>query len=224
MRRLFDGSLPVRVAPLAVWLVVQVGAVALAASRVPLAADWPDPAERVAPHALLAAQVVAAALLFPWLLAGRRSLAVVAATAVPMTLAAGHLAFAPVGRSLLIAGWLAAWLLDLALLRSLLPRSGRWDGAASAAVNLLAVGPVGLLYLLADFAPPAPGTLASAIAGALRLAPLPATGAVSAAPSTAFFEWLALFSPALLLAAARLARRPRSADTLSTPPVDGASA
>ena len=200
---------------------VQLAALALSAGRVPLSADFPDPAERLAPQVMLATQVMAAGLLFPWLLAGDRSAVLAGATAGPMALAAGHLADAPVGRSLLSLAWLWMWVLDLALLRSALPRSRRWDGVAVAAVGLLTAGPAVLLFLLADFAPGPAGGGRTAAGAVLRSLPLAATGSVSASPSGSFFAWANLFLLAFILATACRLARPRADDTLSTPAPPG---
>src|SRR5688572_29419877 len=76
---------------LLIWLAIQLGATLLAALRIPLAAAYPEPAERLAVHVLLAVQVLAAGMLFPLLLRDWRSALQTIATAVPFQLAACYL-------------------------------------------------------------------------------------------------------------------------------------
>jgi hypothetical protein len=83
---------PSTTGPLLLWLAIQLGAILLAALRVPLAAAYPEPAERLAVHVLLAVQVIAAGMLFPLLLRDWRSTLQTIATAVPFQFAACYLA------------------------------------------------------------------------------------------------------------------------------------
>src|SRR5688500_14317068 len=77
--------------PLACWLAIQLGVILLAVSGIPLAARYAEPAERLAAHWMMGAQVVAAGLLFPFLLRDVRNSVQVIATAWPFQLAAGYL-------------------------------------------------------------------------------------------------------------------------------------
>src|SRR5215211_6686279 len=79
-------------APLLLWLLIQLGAILLAVLRVPLAAAYREPAEQLAPYLLFAVQVVAAGMLFPFLLRDWRTAVQVIATAIPFQLAAVYLA------------------------------------------------------------------------------------------------------------------------------------
>src|SRR5215213_7298770 len=83
---------PPSTAPLLLWLLIQLGAILLVVLRVPLAARYPEPAERLAPHLLLAVQIITAGMLFPFLLRDWRTAVQVVATAIPFQLAAGYLA------------------------------------------------------------------------------------------------------------------------------------
>src|SRR5690349_11499446 len=70
-------------APLAAWLLIQAVALLLAATRIPLSAHYMKAGERLAVYLLLATQIGGSAMLFPWLLCGRKAAAAVAVTAWP---------------------------------------------------------------------------------------------------------------------------------------------
>ncbi|HTL27943.1 MAG TPA: hypothetical protein VL282_01930 [Tepidisphaeraceae bacterium] len=76
---------------LALWLIVQIGALALAAGRVPLSARFFQPAERLAVDELLFVQLALASLTFPLLLQPARLAFIVMITSVPMTFLANAL-------------------------------------------------------------------------------------------------------------------------------------
>jgi hypothetical protein len=142
--------------PLLAWLAVQLAVLTLAASRVPLAAQYPQPAERMAPHLVLGTQVVVASLLFPFLLTSGRGVVQVIAAAMPFQLAAGYLG-ARSGREMIEpALFVAAWILALGLCNALL-RSSRVRASAVAIASLLTLGGGVLRYLRLEFnAAPAP--------------------------------------------------------------------
>src|SRR5688572_245466 len=112
--------LSVSTAPLLLWLAIQFAVILLAVLRVSLAAAYPEPAERFAPHLLLAIQVVAAGILFPFLLRDWRHVVQVVATAVPFQLAAGYLGGLAVREMLPASTFVAAWFVTLAIWRACL--------------------------------------------------------------------------------------------------------
>jgi hypothetical protein len=135
---------------MALWLAVQVGALALSAFRVPLAIGLPPAAEQSALYILLIAQVGGAALLALPLFNFRRNVIFATAAAWPIGELAGLLADASTGRVLLCEFYVTAWILTLAVwvwavgkmrLAPILP-------AAAGAISL--GGPV-LWYLHAEF-------------------------------------------------------------------------
>src|SRR5437763_7314657 len=71
-------------APLLVWLIVQLLALALAAARVPLSAHFVQPGEALAIEEMLVAQFAASAMLFPFLLRDARCCVAMIVTAAPM--------------------------------------------------------------------------------------------------------------------------------------------
>src|SRR4051812_32995114 len=115
---------PSSTAPLALWLAVQLGVIVIAATRVPLAAKYPDAAERLAPELLFPAQLVVAALLFPWLLRGSVRALQVIGTALPFQLAAGYLTGVSVAQLAPSCGLVAVWLVSFAVWSAVLRSTG----------------------------------------------------------------------------------------------------
>lgn len=107
--------------PLLVWMLAQVGALALSALRVPLWAHAPATGEFLAMDMLLVVQVLAAAILMPRLLASWRSTIVAAASAWPFLILAGLLAALPGWAIMRSGAYLMAWLIASRLM--LLPLS-----------------------------------------------------------------------------------------------------
>ena len=136
---------------MALWLVVQLSVVLMAVLRVPLAAQYPEPAERLAAHLLFGAQVVGAGLLFPYLLRDARCAVQVVASAWPFQLAAGYLAGMAPAALAWPASLVTAWLITLALYAALL-RSPRSRALGVAAAALLTLGGGTLRYLRLEFA------------------------------------------------------------------------
>jgi hypothetical protein len=136
-------------APLAVWLIVQLSALALAAARVPLSAHFVQPGESLAIHEMLIAQFAASAMLFPFLLRDVRSCLALMITSAPMLQLAGMLSTTPTPR--VIGAWtcLAAWLAALTLSRIALPR--RYHALGVAIANVLTLGGLMLWYLANEF-------------------------------------------------------------------------
>jgi hypothetical protein len=139
-------------APLLLWLVIQLGAILIAALRVPLAAGYPEPAERLAPYLLLAVQVAAVGMLFPFLLRDWRSAVQVVTTAVPFQLSAGYLAGLAVRAMLPAMTFALSWIVVLAIWRtSLRTRQTRVSGICLA--TCLTLGGGILRYLRLEFGP-----------------------------------------------------------------------
>ena len=136
--------------PLALWLLVQLAAVALAVLRVPLAARYPEPAERRAAHLVLATQVIAAGLLLPLLFRDRRTAVAVVASAWPFQLAAGYLAGMPPAALAWPAAFVTAWLAALACGAAQL-RTPRAQAIGITIATLLALGGGVLRYLRLEF-------------------------------------------------------------------------
>ena len=136
-------------APIAAWLLVQLGALLIATFRVPLAAQYPQPAEFHAVQMMLAAQFSLLALTFPWLLQTWRQALSVLAAGSAMLLAASALAAWGAGEILPACLFLAAWVLvftTLGLIRS--PRAKLLTLAVAATYVL--GGPL-LWYLRLEF-------------------------------------------------------------------------
>ena len=189
-------------APLALWLIVQLAALALAAARVPLSAHFVRPGEALAVEEMLVAQFAISAMTFPFLLRDGRCCLAIVLSAAPMLQLAGVLAGAPVAR--LVGAWtcLAVWLTSLTIWRSALPPRRR--PIAIAVANLLTIGGGVFLYLSTEFhrdpfvlarALPLPATLRYFMGVERFLLPLSST------------SFLAACGVANLLLARRLTRR-----------------
>jgi hypothetical protein len=141
------------IVPLIVWLLIQLAAIALAASDVRLSAKFPEPPRSLAVHEMLIAQFVGAAIFLPVLLRGWRSWLAIAVAAGPMLMLASTVAGTPVGRVAWLWLEVAAWLMTLAAWRAIAPR--RTD-IVSAAATFLSAGGLLLWYLHTEFQPGAP--------------------------------------------------------------------
>lgn len=142
--------------PLLAWSLIQLAALALAASRIPLSANYMRAGERVAVEWVLAAQVAGAAALFPLLFRSWRSALVLAASSWLFLALASGLAALPAGRTVAAGTYVTAWLAALALWQVALPPdpSGKWHFTAAAVATMLCAGGPALWYLAAEFAPP----------------------------------------------------------------------
>jgi hypothetical protein len=142
---LVDSSTKPTTAPLALWLLVQLLALALAAARVPLSAHFVQSGEVLAIEEMLVAQFAISATTFPFLLRDARACVAAMLTAAPMLQLAGVLAATPVAR--VVGAWtcVAMWLAALALWRSILP--ARHHAIAVAIASLLTLGGALLWYL-----------------------------------------------------------------------------
>ncbi len=136
--------------PLFLWFAAQIGAIALAASRVPLWAQSPAASEQLALAYVLAVQIGVSALLFPQLLHGFRTTIVVIATAWPLALLASFLADAPIEKFIIAQAYVTLWLIALHLWARLLNNSTQ-KLYASAIVCMLTFGGALFLYLHLDY-------------------------------------------------------------------------
>jgi hypothetical protein len=139
-------------APLAVWLAVQLIALALAAFRVPLSAHFIAPGEALAVHEMLVVQFAISAMLFPFLLRDARHLLVMMLTAAPMIQLAAMLAGTPTVRAVGTWTCLGMWLAALTLWRRAL--APRFHPIAIAAANLLTIGGLFVWYFALEFRGP----------------------------------------------------------------------
>lgn len=141
--------------PLFLWLVVQLFALSLAALRVPLAARFPPPGEQFAIHTMLATQIIASALLFPFLLRDLPTSVMVILTLAPFVQLASYLSAVPITRAALAALYVGVWLTTLALWRAMLrSRRGQMVGVASAVA--LSLGGAVIWYVRAESREPGP--------------------------------------------------------------------
>lgn len=136
--------------PLFLWLLVQLAGLALAVARVPLAAHFPEPVERLAVGEVLVAQVLGLAMLFPILLRDWLASLAVAASMWPMLLVANLLSDAPLDRVLLAGGYVSLWLAALNVWRTALKSA--WSQMIGVSIfGLFAAGGPVLWYLGLEF-------------------------------------------------------------------------
>lgn len=146
-----DQQQPGSTGPLAVWLGLQLVATWVAVLRVPLAAHYPEPAEQMAAHLVTGTQVVAGALLFPFLFRSGHAAVQVIASGFPFLLAAGYLAGSAHKDLLWSAAMVSTWLLALALWAPVL-RASRARMLGVAVASLLTLGAGLLRYVRIEFA------------------------------------------------------------------------
>lgn len=141
-------SLPI--APLLVWLTVQLAALAIGAAGVALSARAPRPVETLSLHIMLVAQIALASLLWPMLFRGARASVVTIAVAIPFMQAAGFLSATPQGDLLRASAVVLLWLTTLAVL----PSHGMSPIAlliTRSAVVFWSIGCAVVAFLQADF-------------------------------------------------------------------------
>lgn len=121
---------------------IQLGALWLAAARIPLAAGYPEPAEFQAIRVLLAAQFVGAAMFFPLLCRGWQMTVLTLVTGWVMLTFAGALAATPAVQLVAPAGSLALWILTLSLAGLGIRGHGARTRLTAAATCVVAGGPI----------------------------------------------------------------------------------
>jgi hypothetical protein len=207
--------------PLLLWLLVQLAALLLASLRIALAAKYPQPAEALATHMMLAAQVAAASLLFPYLMRDWTTATAVIATAWPFAATASVLSAVPLAATAAGEAYVTVWLVTLALWSAALrtPRSKLYGLAVAA---ILSIGGAALWYLAREFNPGA--DVAVGGSGDRLLAASPLVAALrNLSPQRP--RWTENLIPTALAAAALfllLAQRRRSRARLSTARARGA--
>lgn len=141
---------PVEMAPLVVWLLIQLSALALSAARVPLWARAGEPVEQFAAAQMATVQVIAAALLFGWLLPNLATGIAVIVSGIPMLMLAGMLSQTPSPHLAGAAALVCAWLTMLGIFSAAL----RTPGGKLLGMTLATLWAAGLpiaRYLAADF-------------------------------------------------------------------------
>lgn len=154
-------------APLLVWLLIQVGALSVAAFRLPLAAKYPQPAEMQGANVLLAAQIIGLSLLFPFLCRTWNCTIAIAGSAVPLLLVACGLA----GQNIAFASaafFVLLWVAGMACWRAVLTK--RWQYVLAALLTTYTAGGAVLWYLRGEFIlngqlPPSPLAFSPLLAG-----------------------------------------------------------
>ena len=149
-------------APLLLWLSLQLLALLTALLRVPLAAQYPQPAELLAAQVMVVVQVTAVALLFPYLLRDVRSVAAVVAATLPFLVLSGAVSGIPAGRLVLAGIYVVSWIVALAAWNVRASTSGRSAGVAAA--TLLTLGTLVAFYLRLEYAADAAGEPAEQLA------------------------------------------------------------
>ncbi len=197
----------------ALWMAAQVGAVALFAFRVPLAAKFPLPVEDSALIGVLIVQLLLAAAMGRGLLCDWRTYALAISGAVPMlmlaTLLSGKPALDTIGVMVIVALWLGVFAIVGAM------RIDALRAAMYAVLLLLTAGAPILLYLAREF-----GRRAVDADGALAIVS-PALGAISATSGSFPARMIVVPTAVLLIAGVvAIARRskPRVLQTLTQAP------
>lgn len=145
-----DSHRPHTTAPLAVWLAVQLAAIAVVVTRVPLWAAYPDAPERLAAYWVFGVQVIAGGMLFPFLLRDFPTAIQILLAAIPFQVAAQALSGERMDALWAPAAIVAGWLLGLACWAGCL-RSMRAQAIGIAVVNCLIIGAAALHYLRLEF-------------------------------------------------------------------------
>jgi hypothetical protein len=148
-----DRSGSLAVAPVAVWLLIQLAVLSLSAARVPLWYGAAAPVERAAVGQMLAAQVVVCALLFPWLMRNLATGACVILVSAPFVQLAATLAEVDFARAAGAWSLAALWMSALLAWSVALRASPRGRLLAVALAVALAVGGPVLRYLRSEFFP-----------------------------------------------------------------------
>lgn len=142
----------VAVAPLALWLVIQLAVLALSAARVPMWYGAPHPLERVAAAQMVVAQVVASALLFPWLMRDLATGACAILVAAPFIQLAALLTDVEPTRALRGWAYVALWMTALLIWTRALHRSMRAQLYGIAVAGVAVIGVPLLRYFRMEFA------------------------------------------------------------------------
>ncbi len=125
------------IAPLLLWVVMQLFALVVGAMNIPLSAR-PLPTQQLAIHELIVVQLGAAALLFPFLLRDGLTAMLVIGAGVAFTFLAGYVSVTPLAQTMPAAAYVACVLAGLTGWRAVLSGARRQmlGVAAAAAVSL----------------------------------------------------------------------------------------
>lgn len=133
---------------------LQLAALMLAAFRVPLAAQYPQPAEFQAIRVMLAVQFAALATLHPWLLRTWATALAILASALVLLSMAALLSSWTLTNFLSVGVFLTIWIANFALLSRI--RWNQWQPViASIAIAYVIGGPL-FWYLQLEFGSPSP--------------------------------------------------------------------
>jgi hypothetical protein len=131
-------------------LLVQLAALAVAAARVPLAAQYPQPGEFQAVQVMLAVQFAALALLFPWMMRTVASALAVIGSGWAMLIAAGVLSASPIPELMPRGAFFSIWAVIFLTLARLRLRPKMQSALSSLAIAYVLGGPL-LWYLEMEF-------------------------------------------------------------------------
>ncbi len=158
-----------RAAPLAMWIAVQLGALALGAWQAPLARLFTQPAQRAALDEMAVIQIAVASVAFTMLTADLFTTLATIAIAWPMLQLAGFIAAAPAGAVIAAGLYISAWIVGLGLMA----RAAKTEAARMTLVAILAawsLGGAAFWYLQLEFHSPSIGSAAwGPILGALSV-------------------------------------------------------
>jgi hypothetical protein len=138
----------ISVISMTIWLLVQIGALALAAFRWQLAITMPRATEQSALAMMLIAQVSCASLLFPFIMRNCKLVIISVVSAWPMAQLAAMLAEVPPPRWIYAEAFVSFWLITLAVWTWALPKPRIFLTAIAAMFTL--GGPI-LWYLRSEF-------------------------------------------------------------------------
>ena len=148
------------IAPLVTWLMLQLGVLVLIAADVRISRNLPrppNPTESIAAHTMLVVQLLASAMLFPWLLRTWTSTAIVIAATWPMLQFTGLLSAVQPSPLLVATLYISLWLLAMRLWHLALPTDHARLIASAGATLLVLLGPVlSYLHLAYDVGPQGP--------------------------------------------------------------------
>jgi hypothetical protein len=102
-----------RLTPLLTWILIQLAALALGASAIPIWAHHPAPRESLAAQELIAIQIAASAMLFPILLPNFSTTIAITFLAWPFLHLAGMLSLTPEANLLRACLYLSLWIIGL---------------------------------------------------------------------------------------------------------------
>ncbi len=154
-----DASL---IKPMAVWLVIQLAALAIGCFGVPLSAKRLNPPESLSMVVMAVTQAGVAALLWPMLMRSWRSTLAVLLASLPFFRAAAFLSATPRSETLSSCGILFVWLITLAVL----PRESKTTTFmffSRVVVIAWSIGGAVMAYLAAEFSSPINPALAGPI-------------------------------------------------------------